>query len=243
MEQDMIDTLTTLSKFADIGIVTGSGLPYIEEQCGVLWQEEHTDIPKKKFHILPCNGTQRYTFRNEKLHLMSCQNMRDLSKERYDALIRCILKLQADIVHMMPELPLTGNFVSYRKSLVNWCPIGREADSSIREQFIALDKKLRIRETLLGLLKMSIRKERVFDMTLALGGETSIDIYPDGWDKSYALSHYTHRNIWFVGDKCFGDGNDSHIYNALASTGHAFSTENPQNTIEIIKEKIIPRLS
>jgi phosphomannomutase len=75
-----------------------------------------------------------------------------------------------------------------------------------------------------------------------LGGSTSIDIYPHGWDKTYALNHYDDNNLfWFVGDRCLQEtGNDKPLYDKLNSIrkNTAFQTNGPNQTIQIIKDII-----
>ena len=72
---------------------------------------------------------------------------------------------------------------------------------------------------------------------MSLGGSTSIDIYPLGWNKTYAIRHLDVSKCFFVGDKCFGSGNDRQIYERIKSEGlGAYSVINPQETSLIIKQ-------
>ena len=71
-----------------------------------------------------------------------------------------------------------------------------------------------------------------------LGGETSFDIFPEGWDKTYALKHFSDYTCWFVGDRCGENGNDKEIYDALVRERRAFSTTDTHKT-SIIIERII----
>ena len=66
--------------------------------------------------------------------------------------------------------------------------------------------------------------------------ETSFDIYPVGWDKSYVLSRFNDENVWFVGDRCEGLGNDVEIYNALQPHGRAFKVMSPDETPSKVRE-------
>ena len=75
-------------------------------------------------------------------------------------------------------------------------------------------------------------------MTVALGGSTSFDIYPNGWNKTYGLKHYKDEDIFFVGDRCQPGGNDWHIHETLKSNNAAWETTGPEHTIQIIKELI-----
>ena len=71
-----------------------------------------------------------------------------------------------------------------------------------------------------------------------MGGDTSFDIYPTGWDKTYALQHFQDRTVWFVGDRCEENGNDKTIYDALQKHNRSFKTNGVDNTREIMLEII-----
>ena len=74
-----------------------------------------------------------------------------------------------------------------------------------------------------------------------LGGETSFDIFPVGWDKTYALSHFPDSKIWFLGDRCGDNGNDKEIFDALQPEC-SFWVDGTQHTKEILEELLIPKL-
>ena len=76
------------------------------------------------------------------------------------------------------------------------------------------------------------------DITVALGGSTSFDIYPLGWNKTYGLKHYPDEEVYFIGDKCTKGGNDWHIYEALQSEKRSWSTTGPKDTIKIVNNLI-----
>ena len=67
---------------------------------------------------------------------------------------------------------------------------------------------------------------------------TSFDIYPKGWDKTYALKHYDNHEIWFAGDKCEEGGNDYHLYEALRGVGRSYKVATPADTIALIDKFI-----
>ena len=165
---------------------------------------------------------------------------RQLGQEKFNMMIEKLLQLQIDVVKLFPSIPLTGKFIDYRDSMINWCPIGRNAGEAPRNQFVNLDKDFKLR----GHFVEDIRKwltANKMDVTVALGGQTSFDIYPNGWDKSYALKHFKNHEVYFVGDKCEKDGNDYAIYNLL-DVNKRFKVSSPEDTIEVIYDELIPRL-
>ena len=92
-------------------------------------------------------------------------------------------------------------------------------------------------------LKQALSEQNI-DVTVKLGGNTSFDIYPVGWDKTYALNHFDKSKweFWFVGDRCGIEGNDYEIFELLKDSGRSFETGGPEETIEIIENYILEEL-
>ena len=243
--QPMAAALCELSKLAHIGIVTGSGIDYVEEQCAhtiaALFKEGALD--SEKFILFPCNGTQVYSWKNE-WHNTFDISMEESLGSNFKKLIKLLLKLQYQFA-VDPDnsdVPLVGHFISYRGPMINWCPLGRDANFSYREDFVIKDKKRNIRKNLYAKLNRDMKRMGINDVTAALGGNTSIDIYPTGWDKSFVLQHLQGDKAWFVGDRCGPGGNDKALYDILVKDSRAFSTSGPAETIKIIKNDIAPNL-
>jgi len=60
-----------------------------------------------------------------------------------------------------------------------------------------------IREKFVGILR---EKFAHYDLTFSIGGQISFDIFPKGWDKTYALRHVQDEGfeyIHFFGDKTY----------------------------------------
>ena len=92
------------------------------------------------------------------------------------------------------------------------------------------------RRTILTQLESEFENARI-PITVKLGGETSFDLYPQGWDKTYVLRHFQDYDVWFVGDKCDGDGNDKEIFEKL-QPNNSFKVSNTKETEKVI-QKII----
>ena len=133
------------------------------------------------------------------------------------------------------DIPLTGNFISSRGSMINWCPIGRNANNKQRSYFKKFNKKVKLRNQSFMRLRLKLDSADMQDVTIKLGGDTSFDIYPKGWDKTYALRHFSGRNVWFVGDRARSPkGNDYEIFQACG--WRSFHTDNPEQTKDVIIE-------
>ena len=238
---ELLLNLRKLSQYTEIGILTGSDLNYIESQ--MLKLIKYSEI-RFKTHLLPCNGTKhlispKYPDDNFKLiHENDMEN--HLGANCHREILRVITQLQADVCFY--DVPLTGHFVNYRGSMINWCPIGRNANPAQRQRFSEYDKNTGFRNKLLSTLQHKLNVKCPGKVEVKLGGETSFDVFPVGWDKTYALQHFKDKTCWFVGDRCEPSGNDYEIYEALKEEGRAFKTRSPLETGWIINEEIIPKL-
>lgn len=244
LDRDLIPALRELAKISDIGIVTGSDHNYVLQQMGLLM--ENSEI-RYKLHILPCNGTKYYPPPQSAAHsheLTYQKNMREEMGELYfSTIMRFILQRQSQL-HLY-NIPLTGHFVDYRGSMINWCPIGRNATDKDRERFITfdgLDSNFRMDE--IKSFRNYLRKNHLNDsIQVKLGGETSFDIYPKGWDKTFALQHFEDYECWFVGDRCGENGNDQAIYERLRVQGRSFEVKTTKETLHLIFDEIIPGIA
>ena len=238
LEESLIPVLENLSEVAEIGIVTGSDFDYLKQQVGALIS--HSKI-RKKLHLLPCNGTKHYCppKNNEDHQLVSSNDMlKELGRRHFQQLMLILIEQQHSFA--TDRFPLTGHFINYRGSMINWCPIGRNATSEDRQFFVEYDSSFQpsLRERYIERLQHYIGLKRILNVEVKLGGDTSFDIFPTGWDKTYALKHFPFYNHWFVGDRCGHNGNDKEIYDLLKHQDRAYETTSPKETGEITKRII-----
>tara|TARA_R110000796_G_scaffold251988_1_gene384724 strand:+ start:367 stop:1143 length:777 start_codon:yes stop_codon:yes gene_type:complete len=234
IEVSLIPVLEELSDIAEIGILTGSDYNCLKQQVDLLL--DHSKI-RKKLHLLPCNGTKHYyppSNNYEEHKLISSRDMIvELGRRPFQHLMLLLIQQQANFSN--ERFPLTGHFIDYRGSMINWSPIGRNAQSEERQFFIDYDNSFTpsLREGLLGRLQHYIKLKRIDNLTIKLGGDTSFDIFPTGWDKTYSLQHFPDYTYWFIGDRCEENGNDKEIYDLLQQNERSFKTNNTGQTKEI----------
>ena len=120
--------------------------------------------------------------------------------------------------------------------MINWCPIGRLANDDDREEWARCEKRLNIRTNWLHIARQCLNNKDLEDIVIKLGGETSFDIYPEGWDKTYAFSNFKDYNIYFVGDRCGKHGNDREAF--LMAGENGYSTSGTEETVKIIQQII-----
>ena len=237
---DVILSLKRLSSYSRIGIVSGSDYDYIIQQCEKMFESGQLD--PARVDLLPCNGTKMHVW-NEKSESWNITHSADmieaLGQEDYNYILQSCLSEQLHISVCHP-LPYTGTFFHYRGSMLNWCPIGRLAGDDERDAWISLDKEKNLREKIAKELSKTFEDKNI-PVTVALGGSTSFDIYPVGWDKTYSLKHYPEEKAFFVGDRCEETGNDWHIFTELSKFDRAWKTSGPRQTIDIV-DKIISKI-
>ncbi|RVE48898.1 hypothetical protein evm_006468 [Chilo suppressalis] len=213
--------LEELKPRVSVGLVSGSDYTKIVEQMN---GEQVTN----EFDYVFCeNGLMQY----QNGVLKSKQSiLNHIGEQKLQKLINFALKYMSYI-----ELPAKrGNFVEFRSSMINICPVGRSCSQVEREQFSAYDMENKVREKFVNALK---EKFSDYGLTFALGGQISIDVFPAGWDKTYCLNHVAEANydeIHFFGDKTEKGGNDYEIFSDKRTIGHKVMS--PEDTRAEVKK-------
>ena len=237
ISKDMIEALRELSHTTEIGLLTGSGLEYIKEQLWPLFADREISI---NCHVLPCNSTEYYIPNPDSpgsfIEIFRTSMEDKVGFEKFQLIMKTIISQQAKIAEADYDIPFTGHHFQNRGSMINWSPIGRNANNGSRQQFIAMDKTYQIRSRHINMFRRLMLDEGVEDVVIKLGGDTSFDIYPAGWDKTFALKHFPESDwdVIFVGDRCGPNGNDHELYEHLRRQERSFETSGPEETIEII---------
>ena len=144
IEPDMVTALKKLSACTDIGIVTGSDFDYIMQQCKEIFGSD--GITDDKIQLFPCNGTKHYTVKENQFTLVHDSDMlSEIEQENYNYLLQSLLAFQM-MITLKHSVSFSGTFFQYRGTMLNWCPIGRDANQEQREFFIHLDKKHKFRK-------------------------------------------------------------------------------------------------
>ncbi|KAH6916142.1 phosphomannomutase [Coprinopsis sp. MPI-PUGE-AT-0042] len=223
MSQEMLDALLALKKKMVIGFVGGSDLVKITEQLQVGGHNAVTDFD----YGFAENGLIGY---KQGVELPSESFIKFVGEERYKKLVNFILHYIADL-----DIPIKrGTFIEFRRGMINVSPIGRNCTLEERLAFQDYDLEHGIRPTLVKLLE---EKFPDYGLTYAIGGQISFDIFPNGWDKTYALGRVEDEQfeeIHFFGDKTHKGGNDHEIFSDPRTIGHTVA--NPTDTIKQLKE-------
>lgn len=204
----------------DLGIVSGSHLDYMDEQLESwqAWKDNHHML-----HKFPINGTLGLQMRNEYTKFEWEWLIHDIRAADH----RMRLSLGGMYIRMPREI------IDFRGPSINWCPIGRDANDNARKRFIGLDHAFDLRKNFLQ--QMKTRPLFHSKTVIKLGGQTSFDIYPQGWDKSYVFESFQDfERIYFIGDRCEPMGND---YEGFIKAGdYGIQTDGPESTSRILSK-------
>ena len=219
---------TTKNRFY---LVTGSDLPKLQEQVP-------EDILELANGIFTCCGNQFWKEGNTKQWptdwKLVYENKFELPNH-LEMFLNIVLK-QSPYPHRY------GNHIENRGSMVNFSIVGRDCTQEQREDFFKWDNENNERQRIANIIK---NKAKGIDAVI--GGQISIDIYPEGKDKSQIFEHIQKletnvKEFIFVGDRTEEGGNDYPLANLLSHKdspyGYAYQTEGPEHTQKILESLI-----
>jgi len=195
-----------------VWLVTGSDYPKTVEQLG-------SEICESVVTVYNCSGNDTY-FKGKRVN---CKKF-EAPKELYDLMNGWL---------QTSSFPLrTGNHIEERMGTINFSIVGRNATLGERKLYIKHDLENRERESIAYQINLEFS-----DITATVGGETGIDIYRKGGDKSQILEDFDapYDNIYFFGDKCEQGGNDWPLANKLKPK-QVFNVRDWKHTWEILKD-------
>ncbi|CDZ96657.1 phosphomannomutase pmm1 [Phaffia rhodozyma] len=221
---EILATLQKLRQVCAIAFVGGSDLPKIIEQLST----GGSDVINSFDYCFAENGLTAYKLGQP---LASQSFIKFLGEDKYKPLVNFILHYIADM-----DIPIKrGTFVEFRNGMINVSPIGRNASIQERHEFEAYDKIHGLRAKFVAALK---EKFPDYGLTFSIGGQISFDVFPVGWDKTYALTQYVipegFTEVHFFGDKTYKGGNDYEIYTDERTIGHDVTC--PEDTIKLLNE-------
>ena len=163
-------------------IVTGSDRPKTIEQIG----EDLTNSFARVYH---CSGNHVY------------EGSKEVYRSEWSLTEQQVLFLKQHLnIIKYPEM--TGNHIEQRIGTANFSLVGRNANWDQRERYSVWEKTNRGRDTVAMYYNQEFN-----DSVAQVAGQTSIDIFKIGCDKSQAIREQEGKTIYF-GDHCQPGGND-----------------------------------
>ena len=126
----------------------------------------------------------------------------------------------------------TGHHFDIRPGMVNFSIVGRNADNVDRKDYFFWDQRIEERKKIAEIINTTFE-----DYEAAVAGETGIDIYYKGNNKSQILKDFDDLiNVYFFGDKIMRGGNDFEIAaTILENGGTAIPVDNWRETWSMLK--------
>lgn len=223
-------------------IAAGSHLELVEEQ---FFNPLYLGGFRGEFNAFLSNGAVHYfcNYSNQlKIEPISAFDIRDyLGYESFNQVVEILdSTLQLPEFQLPPDIEVMGTQVVFRGSMINFCPIGRNKDIPDiyyinRKKFVDFDNKFSYRHQIMEHLKreLSYYFEKK-NLTITLGGETSLDIGILNQDKTNAVRTLLKQGIErlvFIGDALFEGGNDWTIQSFVDNWN--LDTKCPVETIQV----------
>lgn len=174
----------TFVKANEVYLVTGSDYEKTVEQLG-------KEICESVETVYNCSGNDVYK-KGKNIYSQKFDAPDELYKFMYSWLNTSSFPLR------------TGNHIEERTGTINFSIVGRNATLGERKLYVKHDIENRERESIAFQINLDFP-----NITATVGGETGIDIYKKGGDKSQILKDFDNKQkIFFFGDKCEQGGND-----------------------------------
>ena len=180
----------------DVYLVTGSDRQKTVEQLGL-------DICHTSKRVYNCSGSDVYE-QDKNVYRDDWELPKDVEMHLKDELVFSDFSLR------------NGNHIERRPGGVNFSILGRDADPMKgRKEYISWDNIHGERDYIARRLLYNFP-----NLTVALGGQTGIDIGPKGADKSQILRDFSKDDeIHFFGDRMETTGNDYTLGEAVKKMG------------------------
>lgn len=213
MVPDFADWFRSYFEHRPYAFVSGSDYPKLQEQLP-------EDILNKAEAVYACSGNHVFV-KGFEIHKSNWAPPPELLADLNVAL------------HDNSYDVKTGNHIEIRTGLVNFSFVGRNCTLEQRKAYAAWDREHSERLW----LTLNLRKKYP-DLTFEIGGEISLDIYPQGKDKSQILNTLGTQNIYFFGDGIEPGKNDYSLAQALAThnNSESFAVTCWQNTKEFLEK-------
>ena len=197
----------------DVYLVTGSDRQKTLEQLGL-------DICYTAKRVYNCSGSDDYE-KDKNVYRDDWQLPLDVEKFLLDELD-------------YSQFPLrNGNHIERRPGGVNFSILGRDEDPMVgRNEYIEWNDRTNEREDIADRLRNQFP-----DLSVALGGQTGIDIGPKGADKSQILRDFSDDDeLHFFGDRIEEGGNDYSLAKEVKKrNGYTYHVRNYNETQEILR--------
>lgn len=198
LKESMGEALADLLAVAHVAVISGGDWPQFQKQVA-------SRLPPRadlsKLWLMPTTGTKLYTHRDGAWQLVYAELFGDDVKQQ----ILTAFDTALEVTGFTPE-QTWGERIEDRGSQITFSALGQEAPIHAKEVWDPDFAKRKV-------IQADLRT-RLPDLSINMGGATSIDITQRGVDKGYGLkklrdtSGIPLEQMMFIGDAIFPGGND-----------------------------------
>ncbi len=198
LQEPMGEALADLLDVANVAVISGGDWPQFEKQVASRLPER---ADRTKLWLMPTTGTKLYRYEDGQWHAIYAELFDDAEKkkilESFDAAL--------EATGFKPE-KTWGERIEDRGSQITFSALGQEAPLEAKEKWDPDFAKRKV-------IQADLRG-RLPELSINMGGATSIDITQKGVDKAYGLKKLRDASgialdeMMFIGDAIFPGGND-----------------------------------
>ena len=214
ISEDFLPFFTEFVENNDVYLVTGSDRDKTLEQVT-------PEIYNKCKRVYNCSGSDVYEG-DKNVYRDDWELPKEVESFLYDEL---------DYSQFMIR---NGNHIERRPGGVNFTILGRAEDPFIgRDRYVEWDRQTNERQDIAERIRNQFP-----NLTVAVGGQTGLDIGPKGADKSQILRDFNEDDeLHFFGDRMEEGGNDYSLAKAVEKRcGFAYNVENYTETWKLLSK-------
>ena len=222
LKDDMGEALADLLGVAHVAVISGGDWPQFDKQVA---SRLPARADRSKLWLMPTTGTKLYTHQSGEWTPVYAELFSDAQKKEIVAAFEASLEATG----FVPE-QTWGERIEDRGSQITFSALGQQAPIDAKEHW---DPDFAKRKVIQADLK-----KRLPDLSINMGGATSIDITKEGVDKATGLakladiSGIATDDMLFIGDAIFPGGND---YAPKAAGMDTVKIRDPQETLAVIE--------
>ena len=207
LDADMAGLLSGLLEVCSVCIISGGDWPQFQSQI-VDRLPQGTRL--ERLHLMPTTGAKYYRFEDGWKQIYA-ESLTDEQRKR----IRTALDGAIKETGFKPE-KTWGEQIEDRGTQITFSALGQQAPGDAKDAWDPDQKKRNAMKVILD--------KSLGDLSVRIGGSTSVDITQHGVDKAYGLRHLSDRtgvplgDMMFVGDALYPGGNDAPARDAGVAT-------------------------
>lgn len=232
LESDISKLICSLAKSVSVAIISGGSMDQFKKQFlpYLLPEKEYRDIIFRNLILLPTSGSRRYQYDEERSEWLMTDEEAMPAKIR-EKILKVLKDFIASNTYGIAPAIEGDNIIEDRVTQITMSALGQHAPLLKKKIWDPhQEKRQKIKKEL---------EEKLPDVSINIGGSTSIDILPKGFNKATGLLRLLNKlnidisDMVFVGDAIFPGGNDYSPYEAGIE---CVKVSGPAETEEVIKK-------